>query len=115
MNDFTGTPYQPTDNERLLAILSHILCLVVGLGFIPPLIIYLLKKDESAYVAAHARESLNFQLTLLIACVLLFISIIGIFLIWVLGLLNLVMVIVATIRAADNELYRYPFSLRLVR
>ncbi len=115
MNDFTGTHYQPRDNERLLAILSHILCLVVGVGFIPPLIIYLLKKDESEYVAAHARESLNFQLTLLIACVLFFISIIGIFLIWVLGLLNLVLVIVATIRAADNELYRYPFSLRLVR
>lgn len=115
MNDFSGAPYQPKDNERLLAILSHILCLVVGLGFIPPLIIYLLKKDESSYVAAHAQESLNFQLTLLIACVLLFISIIGIFLIWVLGLLNLVLVIVATIRAADNEVYRYPFSLRLVR
>ena len=115
MNDFTGSQYQPQENERLLAILSHILCLVVGLGFIPPLIIYLLKKDESAYVAAHAKESLNFQLTLLIACVLLFISIVGIFFIWVIGLLNLVLVIIATIRAADNELYRYPFSLRLLR
>lgn len=115
MNDFTRGTYQPADNERLLAILSHILCLVVGLGFIPPLIIYLLKKEESAYVAAHAKESLNFQLTLLILCVLLFISIIGIFFIWVIGLINLVLVIVATIRAADNEVYRYPFSLRLIR
>jgi uncharacterized Tic20 family protein len=115
MNDFTNATSQPRDNERLLAILSHILCLVVGLGFIPPLIIYLLKKDESPYVAAHARESLNFQLTMLILCVLLFISIVGILLIWIVGLLNLVLVIVATIRAADNELYRYPFSLRLVR
>ncbi len=112
--DATG-PYEPTDNERLLAILSHILCLVVGVGFIPPLIIYLLKKDESAYVAAHARESLNFQLSLLLICVLLFISIVGIFFIWVVGLINLVLVIVATIRAADNQLYRYPFSLRLIR
>ena len=54
----------PTADEKTMGILSHILCLVGG--FIAPLIIYLIKKDESVYVREQAKESLNFQLTVLI-------------------------------------------------
>jgi len=105
--------YTPTNDERTLAILAHILTLVGG--FIPPLIIYLLKKDESAFVAAHARESLNFQITMMIIFIILAILIIGILFIWVAGLLDLVLVVVATIRASENKLYRYPFNIRLIK
>ena len=60
----------PTSDEKTMAILSHVLCLVAG--FIAPLIIYLVKKDESAYVKEHAKESLNFQITMfIIYCVLI--------------------------------------------
>lgn len=105
----------PSPDEKILAILSHILCIVVGLGFIPPLIIYLLKKDESSYVKAHALESLNFQLTLLIICLILFITIIGWLFFWVVGIINLILVIVATIKASENKLYRYPINFRLIK
>jgi uncharacterized protein len=54
----------PTPDEKTMGILSHILCLVGG--FIAPLVIYLVKKDESAYVREQAKESLNFQITVLI-------------------------------------------------
>ena len=60
----TDPGYVPTSEERTLALLSHVLCVVVWL--FPPLIIYLIKKDESAYVAAQAKESLNFQITVAI-------------------------------------------------
>jgi len=104
-----------TESERLLAILSHLLTLFTS--FVGPLIIYLLKKDESPFVRQHAVESLNFQLTLFIfyfiAFVLLFV-IIGVLLMPLIGLLHLVLVIVATIRASDNKLYRYPFSIRFL-
>ncbi|HTQ63459.1 MAG TPA: DUF4870 domain-containing protein [Puia sp.] len=116
-NSFLGREedpmYTPTNDERTLAILAHILTLVGG--FIPPLIIYLLKKDESAFVAAHARESLNFQITMMIIFIILAILIIGILFIWVAGLLDLVLVVVATIRASENKLYRYPFNIRLIK
>ena len=105
--------YTPTSDERILAILAHILT-IVG-SFIPPLVIYLLKKDESSFVASHARESLNFQITVFIVIVILALTIIGILFIWFVGIIDLVLVIVATVRASDNKLYRYPFTIRLIK
>jgi len=118
-NTILGTEEQPlvtpTSDEKTMAILSHILCIVAG--FLAPLIIYLVKKD-SPYIVAHAKESLNFQLTLIIGYIISFILVfilIGIFLIWLIALANLVFVIIATIRASENKLYRYPFSIRFVK
>ena len=105
--------YMPTSDERTMAILSHVLCLVVWL--FAPLIIYLVKKDESAYVAAHAKEALNFQITLTIVVVVLLISIIGILLLWIVGIASTILIIVATIKASDNKMYRYPFNIRFIK
>jgi len=102
-------------DDRLMAILSHILALVPGIGILGPLVIYLVKKDESSFVRENARESLNFQLTIILLYIILFITVIGIFLWWVVAILNTVLVIVATIRASDNEVYRYPLSFRLIK
>ena len=116
-NSFLGKEDQPlttpTSDERMMAILSHVLCFVCG--FLAPLIIYLIKKDESSYVAAHAKESLNFQITVFLIIIILFISIIGILFVWVIGILATVLIIVATIKASENKLYRYPFSIRLIK
>jgi hypothetical protein len=103
----------PTSDERTLAILCHVLTLVAG--FIAPLIIYLVKKNESTFVTAHARESLNFQLTMAIAIIVLFLTIIGILLVWAVGIFILVLVIVATIKASENKLYKYPFTIRFIK
>src|SRR6478736_680677 len=92
----------PTNEERNLALLSHVLCLVVGL--FAPLIIYLVKKDESAFVAAHARESLNFQITMALISILVLISFAGILLLLVVGIVTMILVIVATIKANDKKL-----------
>lgn len=105
--------YTPSSDERTMAILSHVLCIVVWL--FAPLIIYLVKKDESAFVAAHAKESLNFQITIMIIFIICFISIIGIFLLWLVGIVSTILIIVATIKASDGKLYRYPFNIRIIR
>lgn len=117
---YTGSTEQPLgqvqESERIMAILSHILTLFFS--FVPPLIIYLVKKDESPFVREHAKESLNFQITMAIAYVvsfILMIVLIGILMLMALGLVHLILVIVATIKAADNKLYRYPFSIRLIK
>jgi uncharacterized protein len=108
----------PTSDERTFAILSHILAIVPGIGIFGPLVIWLIKKDESPFVEANAKESLNFQLTMLIAYVvswILVIVLIGVlffFLIWV---LNIVLVIVASVKTSENKIYRYPFNLRLIK
>ena len=116
-NSFFGTEiqpdYTPTSDERTMAILSHILTLIAPI--LAPLIIYLIKKDESDFVRWHARESLNFQITVIIVCIILVISIVGILLLWFVGIFALICVIIATIRASEGKLYKYPVSIRLIK
>ncbi|MEO6917389.1 MAG: DUF4870 domain-containing protein [Chitinophagaceae bacterium] len=109
----TNLAYKPTSDERTMAILAHLLGLFVPI--FGSLVIYLIKKDESRYVAAQAKEALNFQITAFIVCVGLAITLIGILLIWVVSLAALILIIIATIKASDNLIYRYPFTLRLIK
>lgn len=116
-NSFLGTDESPvippTSDEKTMALLSHVLTLVFPI--LAPLIIYLVKKDESSYVAYHAKESLNFQITMFIICFALVITVIGILLLWFVGIIVLVLVIVATIRASEGKLYRYPVNFRFIK
>lgn len=119
-NSILGTEEQtiltPTSDERTMAILAHVLTLVCG--FIAPLIIYLIKKNDSKFASEHAKESLNFQITMFLAFMvsfILWIILIGILITWVLGIAMLVLVIIATIRASENKLYRYPFCIRFIK
>jgi uncharacterized Tic20 family protein len=115
--DQPGEPeYAPTQDEKTMALLAHVLTLVTG--FIAPLVIYLVKKDESAYVRAHAVESLNFQISLAIYMVgafILMLLLIGFFLLIAIGIVALVLVIMATIKASEGKMYHYPFTIRLVK
>ena len=106
-----------SNDEKLWAALSHILSLT-GAQLLAPLIIYLVKKNRSAFITDHARESLNFQITvfiLSIICVVLIFVLIGILMIWALGIADLVLVIVAAVRVNEGKLYRYPFNFRLIK
>lgn len=106
----------PTQDEKTMALLSHLLVLVAS--FVAPLIIYLLKKDESSFIANNAKESLNFQITVAIAIAIsaiLMVVLIGFLLIFVVSLANLIYVIIATMRASEGKEYRYPFCIRLIK
>ena len=107
---------KPDSNEKLFIILCH-LSLFLGVGLILPLIIYLVKKGESEKIAAHAREALNFQLSLFIYGIgsfLLCLIFIGIPLLFALAVMAFVLPIVAAVKAADGGFYRYPLAIRLV-
>ncbi|MEO1259571.1 MAG: DUF4870 domain-containing protein [Bacteroidota bacterium] len=108
--------YHPTQDEKNIALLSHVLTLLAW--FIAPLIIYLVKKDESDYIREHAVESLNFQLSLtiyMIASVVLILVFIGFFLLIGFSIMALVVVIIATIKASEGKPYRYPLTIRFIK
>jgi uncharacterized protein len=110
----TTTPLSAED--RLWIVLSH-LSVLFGVGLLLPLVVYLVKRADSEAVAHHAREALNFHLSLLlycIACGVLVFVIIGIPLLAMLAVGTFVLAIVAAIKGADNVPYRYPFTLRIV-
>jgi len=110
--------YSPTTEERIAAILAHILAIVPGIGILGPLVIWLVKRNEPGFVEANAKESLNFQLTMIlisIAAWILAFILIGFLLLGLIWILNLVLVIVASVRASENKVYRYPLNLRLIK
>ena len=106
----------PNGNDKIWSILSHLSALL-GVGFILPLVVYLAMRKESEYVAANAREALNFHISVFIygiCCIPLVLIIIGIPLLIGLVIASFVLAIIAAVRASDGECYRYPFTIRLV-
>ena len=104
---------QQGENDNLWILLSH-LSLLFGVGLFVPLIVYLVKKDESPNVAYHSREALNFHISITIYALLCAVTCIGIFLIPVLGIAAMVFSIIAATKVSDPVPYRYPLTLRLV-
>lgn len=113
---------QPSKDERNWALIAHLSAiagmLVPFVGTIlGPLVVWLLKREDSEYVADQAKEALNFNITMFLGymiCFILMIIVIGVFLMMALGLLHLVFIIIAMVKASEGERYRYPFALRLV-
>lgn len=106
----------PSGNDKIWTMLAH-LSVLFGLGIVLPLVVYLAMRQESAYVAANAKEALNFHLSLVIyvvACIPLMFILIGVPLAIAISLGALVLAIVAAVKASDGQIYRYPLTLRLV-
>ena len=90
----------------------------VLVSLIGPFAIWRGKRDTMPFAAEQARESLNFQITVfllgLLFAVLAFV-LVGFLLLWILGLVNVVLVIIAAMQVSGGRPYRYPFCLRLVQ
>ena len=147
MASTTFTSSAPADTERHWAAMAHLSAILLALmtswmagvaGAVAALAVWLLKKDDSPFVARHAREALNFNLSMfLYACgagalavalvgatvltlgiglvltlpagILLALACVGIAVTW------LACSVIATIKAWNGEAYRYPLTIRLVR
>ena len=99
--------------SALLGIFFHFLGHIFG-----PLIVWLSKRHEGAEVDAHGKESLNFRLTWLIYDAVAFILcflLIGIPILILLWVANIVLVIIASIKASEGQLYRYPLTIRFIK
>ncbi|MFV9672552.1 MAG: DUF4870 domain-containing protein [Acidimicrobiia bacterium] len=114
--DYPAVPEPVPSESRGWATAAHLIPLI-GLGFIAPLVIWLMKRDEDPFVGYHAREALNFQISLIIyviGSIILMLVLIGFILIFVVPIFALVVMIIAGIKAANGEFYRYPLTLRFV-
>lgn len=102
----------------MLAHLSAIIASFVGLSLLGPLIVWLVKKNEFPFVDDQGKESLNFQITVTIALLVIAPTIclgIGFVLLPIVGIMALVFTIIGAIKANEGVAYRYPWTLRLVK
>jgi len=112
----------PSKDARLWGMFAHLAALAgyaIPFGnIIGPLVVWLIKKDELPFVADQGKESLNFQITVIIAilvCIPLMFVCIGIPMAIAVGIADLVFIIIASIKANEGVAYRYPLTLRLVK
>lgn len=111
-----------TSDERTMGMLAHVLGIVAS--FLGPLVIYLVKKDESPFIRHHAAEALNFTISMfvyftvwIIASTVLLLVIVGFFMFLLLPVAAigvLVLQIMAAVAANRGEYYRYPLTIRLI-
>lgn len=110
-----ATPLSPAD-EKLWATLTHIGG--IFFSFVPALIVYLVLKDRGPFVREHSATALNFQLTMLIAYVVGFITtfiLIGFLILIAVGIVIIVFGIIAAIAANNGQPYKYPLAIEFVK
>lgn len=110
-----ATPLNPSD-EKTYAVLIHVLG--IFFNFIPALIGYLVWKDRGPFIRQHAAAALNFQLTMLIAMVVGYITliiIVGGLILLAVYIVTIIFGIIAAIRANQGVTYVYPLSIPFVK
>ncbi len=105
----------PTNDEKTIGMLCHITGLISIIG---PIIVWLLKKDDSAFIDANGKQAINFQISIIIytiGSVILMIVGIGFVLIFAVGIFAFIMIVIASIKAANGEIFQYPLTLQLLK
>lgn len=119
--DASGVAYEVSSDDRTWASLAHASAFA-GL-FVPfgnvlgPLLVWLVKREDSRFVDDNGKEALNFQITwtVLMAVALLTVLVgVGLVLVPIVALAWVVLVVLATVRASDEEVYDYPLTFDLV-
>jgi len=119
------TAEQPeiSKDARMWAMFCHLAGLagyvmpVVG-NIVAPLIFWQIKKDEFPFVDEQGKEAVNFQISMTIyalVSILLFVICIGPFLLAAVGIVDLVFLIIAAVKANNGQSYRYPLTIRLIK
>lgn len=112
----------PTADEKQMAMFCHLAAfagLIIPFGsIVGPLVIWLTKKDQSTYIDYHGKEAVNFQITMAIAffiSIILMFIFIGFLLVIGLAIFELVVIIIAAIKASEGVEYQYPFNFRFIK
>ena len=110
--------------ERTWAMWTHLGTLLAvalsgGLAqFIVPLVIWLSQRDRSAFVGDHAKEALNFQISLFIWAaiggLLVLLCGLGLIVLFAIPIVMIVGCILAAIAGNRGQYYRYPATFRLI-
>lgn len=125
MSDIEGRTEAPaplSSDEKMWGMFTHLAALagfVIPFGnLIGPLVVWQIKKNDMPFVDDQGKESLNFQITVIIAViisVLLMVILIGALLLPIVAIGALILTVIGAVKANGGERYRYPFALRLIK
>jgi hypothetical protein len=116
--DHAGRPlFGMSENSYLMLMhISQFAGIIIPLaGFIIPILMWITNKDTNAKVDMHGKNILNFMISFAIYAAILTITVIGIPLAIVVGVVYVVLVILASIKANNGEYWRYPFTIQFIK
>jgi len=135
----------PSSDARTWGMLAHLAALAVFTAIpfgniIGPLIVFLIKKDEDPFITQAGKESLNYQITITIAGIILLLSYVSFFFTYIvhaamhpnalaeapwflliipalvaLAVYDVICVVIAAVRTYNGERYRYPLAIPFIR
>lgn len=118
-HDMMGMPDKPTRDMAMLAHLASFAGFIFPFGnVLGPLVLWLAKRDESPFIAEHARRQLNLQITLSLAAfasMILMFLLIGFLTILVVAAAGVYFPIMAAMAAQKGEMYEFPYTLDLIK
>lgn len=106
----------PKNEEKLLAAAIYVISFFAPI--VGPLVIWLVKRNESSFIDYHGKEYFNFMISYFIYTVasgVLTIILIGFIGLWLLGILAVVFTIIAAIKAYEGDTYRIPWIIRFIK
>ncbi len=101
--------------DTTMAALAHVSSLVAS--FLGPLLILILADDDDTLVKENAKNSLNFQIMIAIGFIIsgiLMVVLVGFLLFPLVAIVDLILVIIATVKANDGKIYSYPFTPNII-
>jgi len=120
-----GAKARAMETGAALAAACHLLGLadltfsILLIGLLAPLVLWLTMKDRYPEVDHHGKESINFQLNVmfwsLVSVVLIPCLGLGLLLLPALSIAELILIVLATVAAANGERYRYPMIYRILQ
>lgn len=110
--------YSTSSEEKTLAGIMYIMCMIPVVNFLGPLIIWLVKREESTFIDDHGKQIVNFQIMMFlggIVSTLLAVIFIGGILGTILFIGNIALSIVGAVKAFNGESYTYPINLKILK
>jgi hypothetical protein len=106
---------QQSNDENTMGMLAHLLSIFSG--FVGPLIIFLIRREQRGDGYENARHALNFRISLVIYYIAATIIIFGLFgiLYFAIWVFSLVVAIIGTIRANQGDIYKYPLEIPFIK
>ena len=121
----SALPEEISKDARMWAMFCHLAGLagfvipVIVSGIIAPLIIWQVKKDDHPFIDENGKEALNFQISIgiyeFVSALLIFVFCIGAVLLPAVAIFDLVLLIIAAVKANNGQSYRYPLTIRFIK
>ena len=107
--------HNDTDRHFGIAIhLSPLVAFLFGPAILAPLVLWLIRKDQSPFVDDHGREMLNALLSFVVYHIVAVLTVIGIIALPVLYIVGVVNLVRGAVSASRGAFFRYPLTIRFL-